>query len=85
MSAGIPVIASNFPLWKEIIEGAECGICVDPLNPEEIAEVIQFIVAHPAEAEQMGKNGRRAVEEKYNWGMEEKKLLGLYDKVSECV
>jgi len=52
-----------------------------PLDPEEIAEAIQFIVAHPAEAEQMGKNGRRAVEERYNWGMEEKKLLGLYEEI----
>ena len=81
MSAGIPVIASNFPLWKEIIEGAKCGLCVDPLNPEEIAEAIQFIVDHPEEAEQMGKNGRRAVEEKYNWDMEEKKLLRVYEEI----
>lgn len=81
MSAGIPVIASNFPLWREIIEGAECGICIDPLNPEEIAKAIQFIIDHPAEAEQMGKNGRRAVEKKYNWGMEEKKLLHLYSEL----
>jgi glycosyltransferase involved in cell wall biosynthesis len=81
MSAKIPVIASNFPLWKEIVEGAECGICVDPLNPEEIAEAIQFIVEHSAEAEQMGKNGRKAVEERYNWCMEEKKLLLLYEEI----
>jgi len=81
MSAGIPVIVSNFPLWKEIVKGAECGIWVDPLNPEEIAEAIQFIVEHPEEAEQMGKNGRRAVKEKYNWGVEEKKLLEFYKKV----
>ena len=81
MSAGIPVIASNFPLWEEILEEAECGICVDPLNPEEIAEAIQFIVAHPSEAEQMGRNGRRAVEERYNWGREEEKLLQLYSEL----
>jgi len=78
MSMGIPVIASNFPIWREIVEGISCGICVDPLNPEEIAEAIQFIIEHPAEAEQMGKNGRRAVEKRYNWEREEKKLLSIY-------
>ena len=83
MSAGIPVVASNFPLWKEIIEGAKCGICVDPLNPEEIAEAIQFIIEHPAEAEQMGRNGRKTVEERYNWGVEESKLLDFYKNLTD--
>lgn len=82
MSAGIPVIASNFPLWREIIEGADCGICVDPLNTEEIAVAIRWIIEHPVEAEQMGKNGRRAVEDRYNWDMEEKKLLGFYSRLN---
>ena len=84
MSAGIPVIASNFPLWKEIVEGAECGICVSPLDPEEIAGAIRWIIEHPAEAEQMGKNGRRAVEERYNWGIEEKKLIGFYSGLAHA-
>ena len=81
MSAGIPVVASNFPLWRNIVEGSECGICVDPLNSEEISEAIRFIVTHPLEAEQMGRNGRKAVVEKYSWSMEEKKLLGLYANI----
>ncbi|MBU0727812.1 glycosyltransferase family 4 protein, partial [Patescibacteria group bacterium] len=37
MACGIPVIVSNFPLWKEIVEGNNCGVCVDPLNHKEIA------------------------------------------------
>jgi len=78
MSAGLPVIASNFSLWREIIEGNECGICVDPLNPKAIGDAIQYLVDSPQKAEQMGKNGRKAVEQKYNWSMEEKKLLTLY-------
>jgi glycosyltransferase involved in cell wall biosynthesis len=78
MSAGLPVIASNFSLWREIIEGNECGICVDPLNPKAIGDAIQYLIDNPKKAEQMGKNGRKAVEQKYNWSIEEKKLLTLY-------
>jgi len=83
MAASVPVITSNFPLWREIIEGNKCGICVDPLNPKEIAAAITWIVEHPVEAEVMGKNGRKAVEERYNWENEEKKLLELYAKLSD--
>lgn len=81
MSAGIPVIASDFPLWREIVEGAECGLLVDPLNPAKIAEAIEWILDHPEEAEAMGRNGRRAVEERYNWDCEKDKLLALYRKL----
>ena len=78
MSAGIPVIASNFPLWKEIVEGAECGVCVDPQNTNEIAQAIKSIFKNSGEAKRMGENGRRAVEETFNWELEEIKLLRLY-------
>ena len=78
MAAGIPVIASNFPLWREIIEGNECGLCVDPLNPKAIGEAIQYLIDNPAQAERMGGNGRKAVEGKFNWPVEEEKLLDLY-------
>ena len=81
MSAGIPVIASNFKLWKEIIEGSECGICVDPLNPDEIAEAITWIIENPIKAMSMGENGRKAVKERYNWIQESRKLLKLYRKM----
>ncbi len=78
MAAGVPVVASNFPLWREIVEGNECGICVDPLDPKSIAQAIDYLATHPEEAERMGRNGQRAVDGKYNWGIEERKLLALY-------
>lgn len=81
MSAGIPVIASNFPLWKEIVEGNNCGICVNPLKPKEIADAIQWIIDHPEDAKRMGENGRRAVKEKYNWEYEGIKLLKVYENL----
>jgi glycosyltransferase involved in cell wall biosynthesis len=81
MAAGLPVISSNITLWKEIVKGNKCGICVDPLNPKEIADAISYIISHPEEAERMGTNGRRAVLEKYNWTVEEAKLYELYKEL----
>ena len=81
MSAGIPVIASDFPLWREIIAGNDCGLLVDPVNPAAIAEAIDTRVNNPDMAQRMGENGRRAVEARYNWGIEEQKLLAFYEQI----
>lgn len=82
MSAGLPVIASNFPMWRDIIEGHECGICADPLDPKSIADAIDYLVMNPEVAQRMGKCGRRAVVCHYNWEVEEAKLNELYMELS---
>jgi len=81
MSASLPVIASNFPLWKEIIEGNKCGICVDPLKPKDIAKAIEYLMENPKLRKEMGENGRNAVLEKYNWEKESEKLIDLYREI----
>ncbi|WP_298314762.1 glycosyltransferase family 4 protein [uncultured Aquimarina sp.] len=81
MAASLPVIASDFPLFKEIIEGNDCGICVNASNPDEIANAIKYIMDNPEEAKKMGENGRRAVIEKYNWEKEVEKLSKVYANI----
>jgi glycosyltransferase involved in cell wall biosynthesis len=81
MAAGIPVIASRFPLWRNIIERHGCGVCVDPGDPGAIAAAIDHLVLHPALAARMGDNGRRAVEQQYNWMRESRKLITFYESV----
>lgn len=83
MAAGLPVIASHFPLWREIVEGNECGLCVDPDNPAEIAKAIDLLVTDPQLARRLGENGREAVNGRYNWGVEMEKLLLLYRSIPE--
>lgn len=67
MSAGIPVIASHFPLWRVLVEDEGCGICVDPNDACAIAAAVDYLFDHPDEARAMGERGRKAVEDKLNW------------------
>ena len=78
MSAGLTVIASDYPLWQQIIEKNNCGLCVNPLNPKEIAKAVLFFKNNPGKAIEMGNNGINMIKTKYNWGIEEKKLLNVY-------
>jgi hypothetical protein len=81
MAAGLPVIASDFPLWRDIVEGARCGICVDPSNTAEIRDAITRMMSDPDEGRRMGERGRRAVQELYSWATEDKKLVRLYQDI----
>ena len=81
MMAGIPVVCTNFVLWKEIVERWECGICVDPTDVDAVTNAVRFFMEHPDRAREMGANGRRAVRETYNWEQQEKVLLDFYKTV----
>jgi glycosyltransferase involved in cell wall biosynthesis len=78
MAAGIPVVASDFPLWRSIVGEAKCGILVNPLEPAQITAAIKYLLSHAAEAEAMGQRGRTAIEQRFNWGHEEATFLQFY-------
>lgn len=81
MAAGVPIIASNFPLWRSVVEQTGAGLVVNPEDPVEIANAIRWVLNNPEEAAAMGKRGREAVLAHYNWDAEAVKLLALYDKI----
>lgn len=87
MSAGVAVIASDFPAWRQIVEGTGSGICVDPMDPVAIATAINALAADRGRAAAMGASGRHLVETAHNWQLERKVLLGLYRSLVErsCV
>ena len=78
MAAGIPVVASDFPSWRAIVEGSSCGLLVDPLDPNAIARAVAWLLSHPAEAAAMGQRGREAVHRSYTWDAEGTRLLDFY-------
>jgi hypothetical protein len=81
MAAGLPVLTSHFPLWKGIVENAQCGFCVDPLNGIQIEQGMQRILQNPAEAHTMGQQGRAAVLQLYSWEAEVERLVGVYQRM----
>ena len=81
MLMGMPVVCTDFELWKDVIEKNHCGICVPPSDKKAIREAIEYIASHSDEALEMGQNGQRKVLEQYNWASQEKILLDVYKSI----
>jgi len=81
MAAGLPVVSSDLPHVRDIVEGARCGLLADTKWPEAIAEAIGDILADRDEAAAMGARGRAAVAERYNWGTSAAVLREVYARV----
>lgn len=78
MLMALPVILSDTPFARKIVNEYKIGICVNPENIEEIAQAITYFMQNPSIAEQMGQNGREAVYNFLNWEREMDKLIQLY-------
>jgi glycosyltransferase involved in cell wall biosynthesis len=81
MGAGVPVVASDFCEIRKVVTGSGCGLLVDPAKPSQIGEAISELLSNVELAEIMGKEGRKAVLETYNWESVEGKLLAVYRAV----
>jgi glycosyltransferase involved in cell wall biosynthesis len=78
MAAGLPIVASGFPVWRQLIEGERVGICVDPEDPAAAAAAVLWLHEHPDEARAMGERGRKAVALTFNWASQAERLVALY-------
>ena len=74
----LPIITTDFTIWKDIIEKYQCGICVNPDSVDEIVKAIKYIIDNPKIAKTMGINGRTAIEKEYNWSTQEPILINMY-------
>jgi glycosyltransferase involved in cell wall biosynthesis len=78
MAAGLPVLASDFPQVRDVVVGNDAGLCIDTTDPHQIASAIDALLADEDRRGRMGRNARRAVEERYNWDVAAQTLLGVY-------
>lgn len=83
MAAGIPMVVSDFPYWRELLGKYDCAEFVDPENPTEIAAAIARLHENDDRSRRMGESGRKAIEVEYNWDIEAKNLCSIYKKLFE--
>ncbi len=78
MMAGMPLICTDFELWVDLVDKYQCGIYIPCNDVEKLRDAIVYLRDNPEIVAKMGNNGRRAVEEEFNWKTEEKILLEMY-------
>lgn len=79
--AGVPFIVSDFPeLSKFVDQGV--GYTFDPEKPREIANAIDKVFSNEKILNEMKNRAKMLAKSRYNWGMESKKLLGVYEALN---
>lgn len=83
MASGVPVVASDFPHWGDIIGVGEqrTGLTVEPDDVDAIDGAVQEILADADQAAEMGRLGREAATTQYTWASEARTLLSLYEEL----
>lgn len=81
LAAGIPVVATDFEVWKPVVEKYRCGFCVDPHDKKAVGDAIRYLIDHPEEARKMGDRGIEAVQKEYCWDTQGEILLKMYEEL----
>jgi glycosyltransferase involved in cell wall biosynthesis len=77
MACGKPMIMSNFEYWKNTF--GDSSLYVDPNNKDEIIKATRLLLNDDEMLDKMAKKNAKLSKEKYNWEVESKKLIDLYN------
>ena len=79
LGSGIPVVVSNFQYWRDLLEGYDCVLFVDPTNTKEIREALEYLFDNPELVKRMGQNGYQAVTDIFSWESQSGVYLSVYN------
>ena len=82
MAAGLPVITSDLPVAKEIVEQARCGLVIAHGDSQALTVALRQLAGNGAEARAMGSRGLAAASRLYNWEDDAARLVDLYERLS---
>ncbi len=80
--AGLPVVTSNFPELKRVVEQFQVGGYFDPSSPEQIASAVEMVLNDSTMSEKLVAAKQRILAD-YCWENESVKLLEAYESIVE--
>jgi len=81
MASGKPVVASDMPGVRDVIEDGKTGLLCKPFSDTDLASKINAALSDACLGGDMGRNGRKLVEQRYSWAVIGKKIESLYEEV----
>lgn len=78
MSHRVPIVAYDLGAQADIIRKADCGVLVQPGDPDAFVRAVRQLLADPAERARLGENGRRACQTDYSPETNYRQLLAIY-------
>jgi glycosyltransferase involved in cell wall biosynthesis len=81
MLMGLPVVTSDLPHRRTLIDEANCGISVTADDPAAHAQAVLWLYRHPKERKAMGERARQLVLDRYTWETEALSLRTFYHRL----
>lgn len=81
MSSGKPVIASDIPGVKVVIEDGRTGVLVPAGDKAELSQAIINLVGNPSLRKKLGDEARVSIKERFTWQTTLNKLTGYFDRI----
>lgn len=83
MAAGVPMVVSDFPEMRRIVNETGSGLAIDPGDPRSIAAAIVELLEEPADRRAARRvSARQAAESTYNWQTQVSGLIAVYDRIA---
>jgi glycosyltransferase involved in cell wall biosynthesis len=80
MASGLPIIASDIPICREIC--GEAAVYFSPLDPEDFAQKILALWKNPDLRERLGKIGRTRAQTHFDWKDHVQRIIKTMEQVA---
>jgi len=80
MAAGKPIVATDIPGYRNVLEDGREGLLVQPESEQALAEAIVGLLRSPELRQQMGEAGRRKATG-YDWPIIARQIIDLYERL----